>query len=295
MEFPFDGTVFVEKILRVQPNMKKLLLLLLRAADTESATVLGNDLFKIMKEKWCANFNSFISEKITLVPGDISCEDLGFKDPDLKEKIYDVAFGINTLEAMHVVNFAKKCFKLKVLVHVSTAYVSKKRRGLVLEKSVDGTSGLVIDVEKQVVEQGLNELIAEGASEKEIKLAMTHLVIKRAKMYGWPNTYVFTKAIGELLIQHLKESISVVILRPTVISSTYKQLFPYWAEDLRTINVLFAGPALGKLPCLVGDIETVFDVIPADIVVNAMIVAILMQNNLLMSIFIKRDHLQEIL
>lgn len=40
MEFPFDGTVFVEKILRVQPNMKKLLLLLLRAADTESATVL---------------------------------------------------------------------------------------------------------------------------------------------------------------------------------------------------------------------------------------------------------------
>ncbi|KAK9204464.1 hypothetical protein WN943_014724 [Citrus x changshan-huyou] len=112
---------------------------------------------------------------------------------------------------MHVVNFAKKCFKLKVLVHVSTAYVSKKRRGLVLEKSVDGTSGLVIDVEKKVVGQGLNELIAEGASEKEIKLAMTHLVIKRAKMYGWPNSYVFT--IGELLIQHLKESIYVFILR----------------------------------------------------------------------------------
>ena len=44
---------------------------------------------------------------------------------------------------------------------------------------MDGTSGLVIDVEKKVEGQGLNELIAEGASEKEIKLAMTHLVIKR--------------------------------------------------------------------------------------------------------------------
>ncbi|KAK9204463.1 hypothetical protein WN943_014723 [Citrus x changshan-huyou] len=42
-----------------------------------------------MKEKWCANFNSFISEKITLVPGDISCEDLGFKDFDLKEKMWN--------------------------------------------------------------------------------------------------------------------------------------------------------------------------------------------------------------
>ncbi|KAH9699846.1 Fatty acyl-CoA reductase 3 [Citrus sinensis] len=142
--------------------------------------VLGKDLFKVLKEKWCAILNSFISEKISpwrhlLIRSILH--------------IYDVAFGFNSLGTMHVVNFAKKCFKIKVLVHVST---------------VDGTSGLVIDVEKKVVKQGLNELIAEGASEKEIKLAMTHLGIKIQEMYGWPNTYVFTKAIGEMLIQHLE-------------------------------------------------------------------------------------------
>lgn len=33
------------------------------------------------------NFKSFISEKLTLVAGDITCEDLGFKDSILREDI----------------------------------------------------------------------------------------------------------------------------------------------------------------------------------------------------------------
>ena len=34
-----------------------------------------------------SNFNSFISEKIKVVPGDITCEDLGIKDSNIKEEI----------------------------------------------------------------------------------------------------------------------------------------------------------------------------------------------------------------
>ena len=33
---------------------------------------------------------------------------------------YDVVLGINTFGALHVLSFAKKCIKLKVLLHVST-------------------------------------------------------------------------------------------------------------------------------------------------------------------------------
>jgi len=35
------------------------------------------------------NFNTFISKKTTLVPGDISREDLGIEDTILREEIYD--------------------------------------------------------------------------------------------------------------------------------------------------------------------------------------------------------------
>lgn len=49
--------------------------------------VLGKDLFRIIKEKWGAQLNSFISEKITIVPGDIACEDFGLKDSFLRQEM----------------------------------------------------------------------------------------------------------------------------------------------------------------------------------------------------------------
>lgn len=52
-------------------------------------------------------------------------------------------------------------------------------------------------------------------------------------MYGWANTYVFTKAMGEMLIETLKENVSVVIVRPTMVTSTYREPFPGWVEGVR--------------------------------------------------------------
>ncbi|GLT63856.1 hypothetical protein SLA2020_363880 [Shorea laevis] len=299
----FLAKIFTEKILRVQPNVKKLYLLL-RASDVKSATqrlhneIIGKDLFKVLKETCGAKFNSFISQKTTLVPGDITCEDLGLKDPNLVEEMmreldvvvnlaattnfderYDVALDLNTMGAKHVLNFAKKCVKLKVFVHVSTAYVSGEREGLILENSyrmgetLNGVSGLDIDAENKIVEEKLNELQAQGASPQAITQAMKDLGIERAKTYGWPNTYVFTKAMGEMFVEDLKESIPTVIVRPTIVTSTYKEPFPGWAEGVRTIDSLAVGYAKGKLQCFLGDLKGVVDVIPADMVVNAMIVA----------------------
>ncbi|KAL5830867.1 hypothetical protein ACOSQ4_016221 [Xanthoceras sorbifolium] len=299
----FLAKIFMEKILRVQPNVKKLYLLL-RATDSKSAIqrfnneVIVKDLFRVLKEKFGVHLNTIISEKITLVPGDISCEDLGLKDSNLREEMwneldviinlaattnfderYDVALGLNTFGAKNVLNFAKQCVKLKVFIQVSTAYVSGERSGLILENSykmgetLNGASGLDIDVEKKVVEQELNELHAEGASEQDITLAMKDLGIKRAKIYGWPNTYVFTKAMGEMIIKHLKEDMSVVIIRPTIVTSTYEEPFPGWVEGIRTIDSLAVGYGKGRLTCFLGDLKAIIDAIPADMVVNAIILA----------------------
>lgn len=57
----------------------------------------------------------------------------------------------------------------------------------------------------------------------------------RSQNYGWTNTYVFTKAMGEMLISELKENIPVVIIRPTIVSSTYKEPFPGWVEGVRYV------------------------------------------------------------
>ncbi|MED6205248.1 hypothetical protein PIB30_016041 [Stylosanthes scabra] len=301
----FIAKIFVEKILRSQPNVKRLYLLL-RATDIESAThrlhheIIGKELFKLLKETLGANFNSFVSEKLRVVPGDISREDLDLNDSILKDHIcnqtdvivniaattnfderYDVALGINTLGVKHVLNFAKKCSKLKVLLHVSTAYVCGERGGLIGEDpqemgvSLNGVTGLDIDMEMKLVQNKLNELREQGASEHHIKLAMKELGIQRASRYGWPNTYVFTKAMGEMMIATFKENLPLVIVRPTIVTSTLREPFPGWIEGLRTLDSFIVAYGKGRVTCFLADLDAIFDAIPADMVVNAMIVAMM--------------------
>ncbi|XP_071724542.1 fatty acyl-CoA reductase 3-like [Rutidosis leptorrhynchoides] len=299
----FLAKITVEKILRVQPNVKKLYLLL-RASDVKAAThrlhteMLGKDLFRVLKEKQGENFSTLISEKTTLVPGDISMEDLGLKDPNIEQEMlteldaiiniaattnfderYDIALGLNTFGAKNVLCFGKKCAKLEVLVHISTAYVCGETPGLISEtpysygQSLNGEPGLDVENEKKVIEQELNMLRAEGASNEEIALAMKDLGIKRARVYGWPNTYVFTKTVGEMLLGKLKGDLPVVIVRPTIITSTMKEPFPGWTEGVRTVDSLAVGYGKGKLTCFLGDLKAIVDVIPADMVVNAILVS----------------------
>ncbi|CAN0916732.1 Fatty acyl-CoA reductase 3 [Linum grandiflorum] len=262
----FLAKIMVEKVLREQPNVKRMYLLL-RAADAKAASqrfqneIIGKELFRVVKEKYGENLGTILSEKIVLVPGDISLDDgLGVKDSNLKEQMcdevdvivnlaattnfderYDIAMGLNTMGAKYVLDFAKKCPKLKVVVHVSTAYVAGERPGLILEtpyrmgETLNGVTGLNIEEERKIIDQKLNELNADGASPDVIKRTMVDLGLKRAKVYGWPNTYVFTKAMGEMMVGDImkKNNMSLVILRPTIVTSTFKQPFPGWVEGIR--------------------------------------------------------------
>ncbi|KAL9354111.1 hypothetical protein Peur_052081 [Populus x canadensis] len=295
--------IFVEKILRVQPNVKKFYLLL-RAVDAKSARerlhdeVIGKELFKVIREKHGASLHSFISEKVTPVPGDISYEELGVKDCSLKDEMwreidvvlnfaattnfderYDVALGINTLGALHVLNFAKKCVNVRMLVHVSTAYVCGEDAGLIMEQPYHmgmakrGDDKVDINFEKKMAQEKLNQLVLEDVPEKEITSAMKDLGIERARRFGWPNTYVFTKAMGEMLVVNFKDDLPVLIIRPTMVASTYKEPFPGWIEGLRTIDSIIVGYGIGKVSCFISGPQATLDVIPADMVVNAITVA----------------------
>ncbi|CAH1429769.1 unnamed protein product [Lactuca virosa] len=292
-------TVFVEKILRVQPNVKKLYLLV-RATDNMSALqrfnteVVAKDLFKVLKEKYHTKLQNFLSEKVILVPGDITCENLGVKDSCLKEDMwrdvevvvnsaastdfyerYDVSLDLNTFGAKFVLDFAKKCINIKLLLHVSTAYVSGEKSGMIHETPCYLGQILDIKYEKMILEDRLKELEYHNANEEAIKMAMKDLGTQRANHCGWPNTYVFTKALGEMVLHQFKGDIPLVILRPTIITSTYKEPFPGWIEGIRTIDSFIVGYGKGRLKCFPADPECVYDVVPADMVVNAMIAAIM--------------------
>ncbi|KAH7837720.1 hypothetical protein Vadar_017209 [Vaccinium darrowii] len=204
--FEILDAVMVEKILRIQPNVKKLFVLI-RANDANSATqrlhneVIGTELFSVLREK-CGQdyFNSFILEKLIPVPGDVACEDLRVEDG---------------------------------------AFVCGEREGVILERpftmgeTLNGTSGLDIRVEKRLMEEKLRDLRTENVTEKAATLAMKNFGIQRAIHFGWPNTYSFTKAMGEMVLGHYKGNLPLVIVRPTIITSTYQEPFAGWIEGLR--------------------------------------------------------------
>ena len=57
--------------------------------------------------------------------------------------------------------------------------------------------------------------------------------MNRANMYGLPNTYSFTKAMGEMLLNSSRDDIPMVIIRPTVVESSLKEPFPGWIQGYR--------------------------------------------------------------
>ncbi|TYI10056.1 hypothetical protein ES332_A09G115000v1 [Gossypium tomentosum] len=293
----FLAKVFVEKILRIQPNVNKLYLLV-RASNNKSAKqrlydeIISKELFKILCNNWGSKFDALISNKVKAVAGDISFENLGLNDSELREEMqkeiqiivnvaastdfserYDDALDINTFGAFNVLNFGKKCDKVKLFLHISTAYVCGEEIGIILEK-LKRRNEMNIFEEKRLAEEQLSQLQNQCIPDKAITSSMKEFGLERAKLNGWPNTYVFTKAMGEMLLERFKGDLPLVIIRPTIIASTYKQPFSGWIEGVRTIDSVLVNYGKGKLTCFPGNLNSALDVIPVDMVVNVMVVAI---------------------
>ncbi|KAL8483764.1 hypothetical protein ACS0TY_026447 [Phlomoides rotata] len=300
----FLAKVFVEKILRVQPNVKKLYLLIRKPTKTSieqrlQDEVVDTELFRVLREKCGDDFHSLISSKVIPISGDVAHENLGIMDSKLREVMsmwreidiivnsaattnfferYDVAFGINALGAMHVRDFAIKCSKLETLLQVSTGRThSRKAMG----ETLPGAKITFLDInnEKTIIEEKLKALQIQKATEKEIARAMKDLGIARAMLHGWPNTYVFTKAMGEMVLEKFKEKANLIIFRPTIITSTFRDPFPGWIEGVRTLDAIFVAYGKGKLKFFVGDPESILDMIPGDMVINCMITALASYSN----------------
>uniref|UniRef100_A0A0D9ZJE6 Fatty acyl-CoA reductase n=1 Tax=Oryza glumipatula TaxID=40148 RepID=A0A0D9ZJE6_9ORYZ len=199
--------LLVEKILRVQPEVRKLYLLV-RAPDAIAAEervlteVVGNGLFDVLREQYGAGFHSFIKEKIYALPGDVTHENFGLESYDilqLSQKVdiivngaattnfmerYDVALATNTTGVVHLCQFAKQCDNLKMMLHVSTAYVAGEQAGQIFEKPFQmGTAlrldyQLDIEAELQLVDKIKSELGINSDSKLE-KITMRKLGLER--------------------------------------------------------------------------------------------------------------------
>ncbi|KAH6774767.1 hypothetical protein C2S51_013171, partial [Perilla frutescens var. frutescens] len=232
------------------------------------------------------------------ISGDVSDVNLGITDKELINEMcgeidfiinsaattrfderYDVAMDINAFGPLNVLNFAKRCSKLKLLLHVSTG----TRLGVLEEEAIEmGTtiegakaSCLDIEGEMKLIEEAKKQLHAQNVNQNEFTSTLRDLGIQRANFHGWPDTYSYTKAIGEMNLGYFNNSknIHIIILRPSIISSTHKDPFPGWMEGVKTLDAIFVPYAKRKLNIVLCDPNVILDVIPGDMVVNSMLAA----------------------
>lgn len=301
----FLAKVLIEKILRTAPDVGKIYVLI-KAKNKEAGMdrlkneIVNTELFDVLKKSHGKNYQDFMFNKLVPVIGNVREPRMGL-DANMADEIsnevdvivnsaanttfderYDVALDINTIGPFRLMSFAKRFKKLLLFLHVSTAYVNGQRQGRVMEKAfcigdtiasekVSSKFTLpTLDIENEIKLAFASQILASDASSIQ---KLRDLGIVRAKMFGWQDTYVFTKAMGEMVINSMRGDIPVVTIRPSVIESTLDDPFSGWIEGNRMMDPIVLYYGKGQLNGFPVDPDGVLDVVPADMVVNVTLAA----------------------
>ncbi|KAH9326758.1 hypothetical protein KI387_006936, partial [Taxus chinensis] len=307
----FVAKVLVEKILSVQPDVGKIFLVI-KAKDSLSALervkneVMNKEIFNVIQKSYGNGYKDFILERLVPVVGDMTEDNLGI-EPDVADMLlkevdiivssaanttfderYDFSLEMNTRGVSRLMEFGKRCKRVQLFMHISTAYANRQIHGPALEKLLHMGDSEAMDIESEfnLAKNTIADIEAEVAdfqksssldvidSNKMLTQRMRDLGIARARKFGWQDTYGLTKAMGEMLLVNERGDLPVVILRPSIVESTFSSPFPGWIEGHRMLDPIISHYGKGQLGGLFADPNTILDLVPVDMVVNATLAAV---------------------
>ncbi|MGH3864992.1 MAG: HAD-IB family hydrolase [Pseudonocardiaceae bacterium] len=309
----FLGQATLERLLASYPDTHVSVLIRPRgergAADRLSA-LLRKTVFRPLSERLGVDeLARVVRERVTVIEGDLGSVALPADldvvihgastvsfDPPVDEAFRTNVSGVATLyDALagspHV-------------VHVSTAYVAGTRKGVVAEAALDHdvdwqleldmALAARVEVERdsrrpEVLRRALAQ--ADGQHAKagpqstaaDAERLRTEWVTRRlvdygrtrAQSLGWPDVYTLTKALGERVAEqlwaHTGRPLSVV--RPAIVESALRHPYPGWIDGFKMADPLIIAYGRGVLREFPGLPDSVLDVIPVDLVVNAILAA----------------------
>ncbi|CAA0818434.1 Fatty acyl-CoA reductase 2 [Striga hermonthica] len=300
------GKALVEKLLR-STSVRKIYLLM-KANDKEGALerlskdIIQSELFECLWKEYGSGFEELAREKLVPIVGNICKPNLGmdaYSSGVVMDEVdvivgsaasttlddrYDSLIDANVSAPQRLMRFAKKCKNLKLFVHISTAYVNGRKEGIIYEKPLvmggngrneedfaTSSSNWGIDLTD---EMNLVMKSCIGSIEFEATKELKRLGLERAAFYGWYNPYHSTKAMGEMVLNEIRENVPVLIIRPTVIESSYEQPFPGWIQGNRMFDPVIISYGKGLLPAYLADPNAHVDIVPVDMVANTTIAAI---------------------
>ena len=289
----FLGKVIIERLLRAAPEIEQIYLLIRAGRDSApvrfETEVLPSSAFDAVARMYGDDWRMFIRSKVRPVAGDVSQARLGLADDvhaavtSRVDIIINAAASVtfdaplndalrhNTHSVQHVAAFARAC-RSAVLVQVSTAFVAGCRTGRVAEAPLTpDIRQTEIKAAEEIIESALEEARCRRWDARETRARLVDAGTMRARQLGWHDTYTYTKALGEMVLECDRGDVPTAIVRPTIIESSLRDPAPGWLENLNVGDPLFVEFGRGRLPEFPLGLDTVFDMVPVDFVANAIV------------------------
>ena len=119
----------------------------------------------------------------------------------------------------------------------------------------------------------------ENLRKKWIQDQLSREGMSWARERGWNDTYTYTKSIGERIVLRTRNGAPTIIIRPAVIESGFSEPSPGWLEGLRMADPLIAAIGKGRLRALPLSPKVIIDLVPVDMVVNALLASLPANSN----------------
>ena len=303
----FLGTALFERLLTDIP-VERIDLLIRRDAPARLRTMLAGSAFKPAQEAFggVEGLRELAATKVRALSADLTQGDIPVAD-DIDLVIHtaatvsfdppvDDAFQTNLFGTLRLYEAAGG----RPFLHVSTAYVAGLTRGTQPEELLVRRVRWRVEADaaarvRQEIEGDSRrpEMLGrfEAKARGEIGRAGPQSVAKRSEQHrrnwerdrlveygrararslGWPDVYTFTKALTELALDEVAGDNPLSIVRPSIIESAVRRPTPGWIEGFRMAEPVILAFGRGALPEFPGIPEGVLDVIPVDIVVNAIL------------------------
>jgi alcohol-forming fatty acyl-CoA reductase len=251
-----------------------------------------------------------VKERVTIIDGDLGGMTVP-SDIDVVihaastvsfDPAIDEAFGTNVAGVATLYEALSAAGADPHVVHVSTAYVAGLRKGIVPETALSHTAdwraelasarAVRAEVERdsrrpeilrKTSAQAWHEHGKAGpqsvvrSAEENREYWITRRMIEygraRARSLGWPDSYTFTKALGERVAEELWADTGhrLSIVRPAIVESALRHPYPGWIDGFKMTDPVIISYGMGILPEFPGLPDSIVDIIPVDIVVNAML------------------------
>ncbi|XP_014485814.1 PREDICTED: putative fatty acyl-CoA reductase CG5065 [Dinoponera quadriceps] len=270
----FLGKVLIEKLLRSLPDIAHIYLLVRpkkgKNAKQRLEEIFNSPLFEKVKAQ---RGLAALKEAVTVVNGDMMLPELGISPEDrmmLCENVNIVyhaaatvrfdemlkkAVLMNTRGTKLMVELAKEMKHLVLFAYISTAYCH-------LDEKILGQRTYPPPTDPH------NVIKCVEWMDDDLVEAMTDKILG-----SYPNTYAFTKALAEGLIEESFPHIPSIILRPSIIIPVWKEPVPGWTDNINGPTGLLIGAGKGVIRTMYCDQNTYADYLPVDIAINAILVA----------------------